>query len=85
MSMEREVARLAAILETTLGPNGSLTSDIAEIKEGLKTGDDQLNKHHVRLDRLEQAEKRRSWWMKTALTAWIGLAVVWFWDRLIHK
>lgn len=84
-NLTSEVARLATLVEAALGPDGHFRRDLQEIKDGMRESSDKLTKHHVRLDRLEQAEKRRNWPIKVGITAWIGMAVAWVWDRLLHR
>lgn len=85
MTVEKEVARLSAIIETSLGPNGSFTETMRRLDDRVEKIDERQQKHNVRIDRLEQSGRRRSWWMKTVATAWLGLAVAWLWDRLSHR
>lgn len=82
MTVEKEVARLSAIVEATLGPNGSFTTAVGKMEAHVEVLGEKQNKQEIRLDRLEQSEKRRSRWIGAFLTAWVGLAATWVWERL---
>lgn len=75
MSLQTQLTELRTLLV-------GVKEDLKEIKTDLKTGDAVMDKHNVRIDRLEQSEKTRSKVFWTIGTAWIGLAVAWVWDRL---
>lgn len=75
MTMEREVARLTAAVEQQTEAFKDLRTQIAKM-------DERQVGHHVRIDRLEQTEARRSKWAGVVTTSWLGLAVAWVWDRM---
>lgn len=82
MSLEVKLAELRTVLDQTLGPDGSVTKSLAEIKQDLKDGAKVMDDHAIRLDRLEQSHKARSKVLWTALIAWLGVVVAWVWDHL---
>lgn len=75
MTVEKELARVAAIVE-------QIPDALKEIKASLSKMDERQVSHHIRIDRLEQTEKRRSKWTGIVLTAWVGLLVTWVWERM---
>lgn len=85
MTVEIKLAELRTTIEQTLGPNGSITKTLAEIKADLKEGSKVMDDHGIRIDRLEQTQKVRSKLLWTAVTAWFGVIVAWVWDRLAQR
>lgn len=57
----------------------AIADDVAEIRRLLTGGHEPSNGIIVRLDRLEQTEKRRSWATHTALAGVIGLVIKLAW------
>lgn len=84
-NLTAEVARLSAVIEASLGPDGSFRRDVDEMKEAVGKSSDRLERHHVRLDRLEQSEKRRSWGFKVVVSAWIAAVATWVVDKFAHR
>lgn len=84
MSIQVELAKLRTTIEQTLGPNGSVTQALGEIKVEMKDGAKVMDDHALRIDRLEQAQKTRSKFTWTLLTATCGMALTTLWN-LIKK
>lgn len=82
MSLETRLVELKTVIDQTLGPDGSITKTLGEIKSDLKDGAKVMDDHHLRLDRLEQTAKARSKILWATLTAWIAVVVAWTWDHL---
>lgn len=84
MSLQVELAKLRTIVEQTLGPDGSISKTLGEIKVDLKDGAKVMDDHALRIDRLEQTQNRRTKLGWTLVTAWVGVVVAWLWDR-VHR
>ena len=82
--LQEELTRLRTVIEQTLGPDGSVTKTLGEIKGDLKEGARVMDDHSLRIDRLEQKEKTRSKLAWTVVTAAVGAFVTAVWG-LIRK
>jgi hypothetical protein len=82
--LQEELTRLRTVIEQTLGPDGSVTKTLGEIKGDLKEGAKVMDDHALRLDRLEQKEKTRSKVTWAFITASVGMLATAFWN-LIKK
>ena len=82
MSLQVELAKLRTVIEQTLGPDGSVTKSLGEIKGDLKEGAKVMDDHAIRLDRLEQKEKTRSKLAWAVVTAAVGAFVTAVWGLL---
>jgi len=86
MSLQSDITELRTIVQQTLGPDGSITQTLGEIKTNLKehfVADAKIQADlNLRLDRLEQKQKARSKLFWAATTSWVGIVVAWGWDRL---
>ncbi len=84
MSVEVKLAELRTVIEQTLGPSGSITKTLGEIRADLKEGARTMEDHALRIDRLEQTQKARTKLGWTLVTAWVGVIVAWVWER-VHR
>jgi hypothetical protein len=84
-SLQVELAKLRTIVEQTLGPDGSITKTLGEIKVDLKDGAKTMDDHSLRIDRLEQKQATRSKITWAITTAWVGLLATWFWNQIAKK
>ncbi len=89
MSLQSDMVELRTIIEQTLGPDGSITQTLGEIKADLKehfAADAKVQTDlNLRLDRLEQKQATRSKVTWAVTTAWLGLFATWIWNQIAKK
>lgn len=85
MSLEVRLAELSTIINQTLGPDGSHTQLLQELRQDFRKHVEEDNKVHRGVDRLEQQQKARSKLFWAASTAWVGIVIAWSWDRLTKR